>query len=359
MSDTPLIVLEFNELTPSLIQRFIDEGSLPNFRRLRQESRVFTTLAEERPPQLEPWIQWVTVHSGLPYSEHQVFHLNEGHTLGTPRTWEIVADSGRAVWVCGSMNVRSPQSPRASILPDPWCTEVPPSPPELGPFFQFVQRNVLEHTNEQLPVTVRDYAAFLWFMVRHGLSIGTVTAIAAQLLAERSADVRWKRVVLLDLLQYDVFRNYYNRRRPAFSTFFLNSTAHYQHAYWDSMDPESFPNLAPSATQQYRDAIRFGYERMDVLIGRFLALADRSGANLVLCTALSQQPSPDYHEAGGGAFYRPRSFETFAAAVGLTHPFTAQPVMSEQFYLEFASEDIANAAADHLGAVTLADEPLF
>src|SRR5215470_7916653 len=106
MARNPVIVLEFNELTPSLIDRFIREGDLPNFERFRRQSRVFTTEAEERPPNLEPWIQWVTVHCGLPYREHGVFHLNEGHKLDAKRTWEILADEGLRVWVCGSMNTR-------------------------------------------------------------------------------------------------------------------------------------------------------------------------------------------------------------------------------------------------------------
>ena len=50
MAAGQVIVLEFNELTPSLIDRFIGEGALPNFARLRSESRVFTTIADERIP---------------------------------------------------------------------------------------------------------------------------------------------------------------------------------------------------------------------------------------------------------------------------------------------------------------------
>jgi len=75
----PVILLELNELTPSIMDRFIAEGRLPNFKRLRDRSEVFVTDAQERSPYLEPWIQWVTVHTGVPYSEHKVFRLSEGH----------------------------------------------------------------------------------------------------------------------------------------------------------------------------------------------------------------------------------------------------------------------------------------
>jgi hypothetical protein len=61
-----VILLELNELSPDLMSRFIDEGELPNFRRLRAQSTLYTTDADEDPPSLQPWIQWITVHTGVP-----------------------------------------------------------------------------------------------------------------------------------------------------------------------------------------------------------------------------------------------------------------------------------------------------
>ena len=46
--------------------------------------------------------------------------------------------------------------------------------------------------------------------------------------------------MILDQLQFDLFRRHWKRARPDFSTFFLNSTAHYQHIYWRNMEPEHF-----------------------------------------------------------------------------------------------------------------------
>jgi len=56
-SGVPAIVLELNELTPTLMWRFMSEGRLPNFSRLFEESHAFITDAGEDPPRLEPWIQ--------------------------------------------------------------------------------------------------------------------------------------------------------------------------------------------------------------------------------------------------------------------------------------------------------------
>jgi hypothetical protein len=58
-----LFLLEFNELTPGLIDRFITERKLPNFEKFRMKSTEFTTDAGEDPPYLEPWIAWPAIHS--------------------------------------------------------------------------------------------------------------------------------------------------------------------------------------------------------------------------------------------------------------------------------------------------------
>jgi hypothetical protein len=40
-----VILLEFNELTPSLMNKFIDDGRLPNFKKFQSESEIFETMA--------------------------------------------------------------------------------------------------------------------------------------------------------------------------------------------------------------------------------------------------------------------------------------------------------------------------
>ncbi|MBV9403240.1 MAG: hypothetical protein JO018_05880, partial [Candidatus Eremiobacteraeota bacterium] len=69
-------MIEFNELTPALLERFIKQGALPNFERFYNASIVFTTHTNEQ--LLDPWVQWPTVHSGVPYEMHGVAHMGDG-----------------------------------------------------------------------------------------------------------------------------------------------------------------------------------------------------------------------------------------------------------------------------------------
>lgn len=351
-SENYVILLEFNELCPSLMNRFMEEGKLPNFQRFYQESEVYTTDAEEQPPYLEPWIQWITVHSGKPYRQRQIFNLDDGHKLKFPNIWDILSESAYRVWVCGSMSLRYAQPINGYILPDYWATQQDPYPAELNLFFNFVRRQVQEHTNDSAQLSWQDYWQFLTFMVTHGLSLDTMRAIAQQLLKEKQTGCyRWQRVTILDKLQRDVFVWYYRRFKPHFSTFFLNSTAHFQQMYWRNMKPGRF-QVQPSAEEQaeYENAILYGYQEMDKLIGNFLQLANRQ-TTLILCTATNQQPCFTYKDIGEKHLYRPRRFEELLTFAGVTSSYECSPVMAEEFFIRFKNEADAEAAEQQLAAL--------
>ena len=343
-----LILAEFNELSPVLMDKFIAAGKLPNFARLRGESEVHLTHAEEEQEDLEPWIQWVTVHSGLSYAEHGVRNLGDGDKLTVKSVWDLLSDAGRQVWVCGSMNVNYELPINGWVVPDPWMRKVRPHPDELDLYYRFVAANVQEHTREETPLSRREQLSFLSFMARNGLSPTTVKAIVRQLIDERSADVHWKRAVILDKLQFDLFRSHWKRKRPDFATFFLNSTAHFQHLYWRNMEPEHF-KVKPEPGEQavYEDAILFGYEQMDQICGRLLDMAG-DDTTLMFATALSQQPCLTYEESGGKVIYRPSDFDAFVRMVGIPTPTEVTPVMAEEFHLEFSSEERAREAEARL-----------
>jgi hypothetical protein len=353
MSPPSVILVEFNELCPSLMKRFMDRGVLPNFRRFHDEAHVYVTEATERPPYLEPWIQWITVHNGVGYDDHKLLNLDEGHKVTAPALWDVLSDAGLRTWVCGSMNPRTGASFNGAILPDPWSTKVPPKPAALQPFFEFIQRNVQEHTRDKVPLTIQDYAKFVTFMATHGLSRRTALSIARQLVDEKrhGGKSRWRRATILDRLQLDVFRHYWHELQPHFATYFSNSTAHFQHMHWRNMEPHLF-TVVPSAQEQaeYSDTIEYGYRSMDALLGEIMELAGKD-TTVVFVTALSQQPCLTYEEQGGKIANRPIDFRAFLEWAGVKAPFKVAPVMTHYFHVAFDDERTAAAEAVKLRAV--------
>ncbi|MEP7222690.1 MAG: alkaline phosphatase family protein [Novosphingobium sp.] len=351
-----VLVLEFNELSPSLLDRMIGQGELPNFARLRDGGLAAVTDAGETPPNLEPWIQWVTVHTGLPFAQHGCFQLNDGAALDSPRLWDLVSRAGRSNWVCGSMNAGYDAGTfKGNFLPDPWATGTASFPAgRFDAYDRLVRAYVQEHSAEP-DLERADYVRFGKFMLANGLSPATIWAAIRQLAGERFRRSKWQRAMILDRLQWDLFSAVYRREKPDFATFFLNSTAHFQHFHWREMEPELFSiQSGPDDMEAYADAIPGGYRAMDVIVGKALDLAGDDAA-VVLVSALSQQPMLVHEDTGGRQIYRHRDIARLLEFAGVAPGWRYAPIMSQQFLLHFDSEAAAAAAAERIEGLSLSD----
>jgi hypothetical protein len=349
MKPTNAILIEFNELCPPLLDRFISQGQLPNFKKFRDASTVYVTDSSADQPNLEPWIQWVTVHCGMPFAEHGVFRLGDGRKLQAKLLGQCLAEAGIPVGICSSMNASYGSLRGGYYLPDPWAKNEP-HPQKLLPFYDVVAKQVQESSRPDEQMSVRHAASFLWFMLRNGLSLATIKSILKQLWNERrNAGVKWRRAALLDQLQYDVFRSLNKRYGVRFATFFSNSTAHYQHYFWRNMEPEVF-DVPPAAGDHpsLQRAVLTGYQDMDALLGRFMS--DYPDSLLILCTALSQQPWTETQKVT----FRPKSFERFLAFAGLDgEAIEIEPVMAEQFHIVCRDADTAKRVHDKLADLSV------
>jgi hypothetical protein len=360
-SDNNVILLEFNELCPLLLEKFMADGELPNFSKLQANASVYITDANCDVEYLEPWIQWVTLHTGLPFEKHQVFRLGQAQNLEHESIWDVLSKQGKSSWLCGSMNSKwHANDGNITALPDPWSSNAQASPTELQEFYNFVRANVQEHTNDNFKLSTKDYISFLGFMFRHGLSMGTIKRLLSAIVKQLTkSDDRWKKATLLDWLQFDVFKYVYKKKRPAFATFFSNSTAHFQHKFWRYMEPDRFPlKSSQKDIEKYGDAILYAYKNHDQLIGKVLDMASND-TTIILSSALSQQPYTAKDEDGGRRFFRPHDMNKIPEWFGLTGVESVGPVMSHQFHLFCDSDASAKASFNKLNALKFNGDKLF
>jgi hypothetical protein len=332
-----LILLEFNELCPILVDQFMCEGILPNFKRLKERSQTFITDTNEAV--LEPWTQWVTVHTGVPLAQHGIVDLDEAQKLTHEAFWDRIVDGN--LLLISPMNVKFERDDDSIFMPDPWAASQRPSE-DIAPLYDFIRAAVTGHARAGgLPPSKAVQA--LSFLARHGLSLRSFVAAARQIIAElrRGEHAKWQRAMLLDRFLWDVFAHYWNSdREPRVGVFFSNATAHYQHKYWRHHDPDAFAlKPPPEELAVYRDAIRSGYRAHDAIIGKALDLLD-SDTSLALCTALSQQPMRDYEIRGGKEMFVPKDFAGLLQELGI-RSVRVEHIMAEESRLYFSDEDSA------------------
>ncbi len=357
-----VVMLELNEITWDLIDPLIEQGKLPTFERLKREGTIATPVSDDLPPQLDPWITWTTLYTGRKQDEHNVYFLQQPpESIRAKRVWEICAEAGLSVGVYGSLCSWPPRPVVGFYVPDTFAQDPATYPPELRP----IQELNLTYTRSVRLPTDQDT---LWFkarlgakLVALGLRAETASRIVRQLALERrEPGMRWRRVALQPVVNFDFFSRLYRERRPRFATFHSNHVAHYQHTYWKAMRPELYPQeTSPEEARTYGGAIEHGYRVADELLGRMLNLIDRDTV-LVVASSMGQQPFIADHKTGR-AINQVRSPERLLKIIGVDESARALATMSDQFNIyddspekrEFIMRALQSAYVDR------EDQPMF
>ena len=354
-----LLFLEFNEICIELIDSSISEGKLPNFKKLRNDSMYFNTLSDEQSSNLEPWIQWHSIHVGKSYNTHKVFELADGTRCKLDNIWQAIKNEGHNVASIGSMNVKAFTGENCTYIPDPWCNTEKSYPEYLQPSYQFISQRVLGHSSNK-KTSLSDNFKTLLNLRRNGLSNRTILKIVKQVVLQKlnHKEHSWKAATLLDLIQFDLAKKTIKDKDPKFISFFSNSVAHFQHAYWRYLQPEKFStDIGKENYSLYKDAIYYGYAKLDQLLGNFAKVAKKYNYKLVVCSALSQRPYLAYEHIGGRHYYRLKDELDFLSQIGIdSNDVEIHPIMAQQYKLTIKDPSKTNYYIELLSKVKLLNE---
>jgi arylsulfatase A-like enzyme len=333
-SGRKVLLLELNEITWTLIDPMIRRGRLPNLARMRREGAWGSPVALEKPPHLDPWITWVTMHTGVDRSIHGASVLEQdARTIRAKRSWDYVLEAGKSVGVFGSISAYPPRPVAGFMVPGPFAPGSETYPEYLRPVQELNRRYTQVHNQIVQDKNALAMARQAFEVFRLGLSAATAGRILQQLCLERlRPHLRWKRVGLQPLVNYDVFATLYRRYRPDFATWHTNHAAHYMHRYWRAMDDSRFPvSASPEEKIKYGGAVEYGYDLCDEVLGRFLDLCDDHETVVVVASSMGQQPYVHELYPGGKIAVRFKDLSRILAIVGARGVTDIVPTMLPQY----------------------------
>ena len=118
MSKKKLILLELNEINFDLSKMYGEEN-YSSFHTIN--NNLINTKSEEDYHNLEPWIQWVSIHTGLSASQHKVFRLGDISNFNNlKQIFEFVESKGFRVGCIAPMNTTNKLNNPSYFIPDPW-----------------------------------------------------------------------------------------------------------------------------------------------------------------------------------------------------------------------------------------------
>ena len=100
-----ILLIELNEFNLDLLNVAVKELGLKNIRKILN-FRHSKTLSDdnEEGQGLDPWVQWVSIHTGKPSNIHNVFRIGDIPKLEFPQLWETLSQNGISTGLWGTMN---------------------------------------------------------------------------------------------------------------------------------------------------------------------------------------------------------------------------------------------------------------
>ncbi|MEK6210335.1 MAG: hypothetical protein AABM64_08190 [Pseudomonadota bacterium] len=342
-----LIFLEFNEINFEFIEAYIAQGYLPNFRRLIEAHGYCRTTSEQAYEELEPWIQWVSAHTGLTYKEHRAFRLGDAVGKGLDQVWSVLERQGVRVGALSPMNAENTLSQPAFFVPDPWTKTETSGTHLLKRFTAAVSQAVNDNASGRL--TIRS----LWDLLCGAVAYAQPSSYLAyfKILANLPSN-GWRKAIFLDRLLADTFITLCQKTRPQFATLFLNAAAHIQHHYLFNSKVYSGNGKNPDwYIKQGTDPVLEIYQLYDQVIND--VQRKLKGCRLMLATGLRQIP---YERET--YYWRLKNHADFLRLANIDFR-AVLPRMSRDFLVECESAESAAAGANALSTATIDDQPAF
>lgn len=333
-----LVLVELNEVNLDFAREYVANGRLPNLSKVLS-GRFSTTTAEDEYELLEPWIQWVSGHTGKSAREHGVFRLGDIVKTNTPQIFELLEEHGYKVGAVSPMNAANRMKSPAYFIPDPWTATTP----DPGKWSQAIAGAISQAVNDnaESKLTKRSlliiFAALFkfaqvrkyWWYVR---------------LALTSRGSPWRKALFLDMLLNDIHLVLLEKMKPNFSTVFLNAGAHIQHHYLFNCKKLRGSGVGNPAW--YVDSSQDPFEEMlmiyDKILGDYLGM---DNFDLIVATGLTQKPYDRIKY-----YWRLKDCAKFLNDAGIKNG-VAFPRMTRDFLVEFGGKEEALRAQKILAGI--------
>ena len=331
------ILLGLNELNFKLVEKYIQLGELPHFKKLFTQYGYSETQSEQEYALLEPWIQWVTIQTGKTYAQHQIYRLGDiTQRPDLPQVFELLEIQGYKVAAVSPMNAENRLQNPSFFIPDPWTN----TPAAGNLLVKNLSRAIVQAVNDnaQGKLSISSFIILALSMLYY--TPATDYAWYLQRILELKKKIGGK-MLILDKLLSDVFICEWKKSLPDFALLFLNGAAHLQHHYLfnacvysgEIKNPEWYcpPN---------QDPILAIYQLYDMILGELTTLPH---IRLLIATGLSQQP-----HAALTYYWRLKHHAQFLHLLGINEFTRVHPRMSRDFLIEFPTTELAAAAAKKL-----------
>jgi len=336
-----LIFIELNEINFDIVKKY---NSKFNFKFFNKSffKQLKKTYSEDDYNLLEPWIQWVSIHTGKSAKDHNIFRLGDIKNFSQEQIFEVIEKKKKIVGAICPMNAKNNLNDPAYFISDPWTkTESKP-----GLWNKFVAKNISEivNTNSNKKINYKTLTNIMIILIKSFRFVNTKIYLN---LFIKSLFRKWNKALILDLILHDIHIKLIKKKNTDFSTIFFNAGAHIQHHYFlNSPFIKKFSNIKNPSwyIKEYYDPFEDMILFYDKILYEYSTLKDYE---IILATGLSQIPY-DIEKY----YYRLVNHENFLRIIKINF-LKVEPRMTRDFLVTFDNEKDLEIAFKKLNLINL------
>lgn len=235
-----MLVVELNEFDPVFLEKYAIKLELKNILYFLSLNYTETFTKEETEHHgLDPWVQWVSIHSGLPFSKHKIARLGQTKTQKNKQIWNKLGDNYNLKWgVWGVMNAPcGSKKGRCFFVPDPWSFDEIAYPYILNQFISLPKYIAKNYLSPEISEIIKYFLKTAIFMAKNIFSRLSIKIFKYFLKGMFITGINIHSLTtLLDYINCLYFIKYKKKYNPNFSIIFLNHIAHLQHHFWNKQN---------------------------------------------------------------------------------------------------------------------------
>lgn len=228
-----LLIIELNEFSIQFLKKYKQFKYINRFLNLKNINYFTNDMVQGE--NLDPWVQWVSVHTGVNSNIHKVYRLGDIPNNSYKQFWEMKELSHLKIGLWGLMNASKGSSDNCHFfVPDPWTFSENAFPKELNSYLELARYTSTNYLNISLVKILRLVFNFGKLIIFKNLFLTLIFSLF-KLIFPQLIKYGYKAYIFIALFEYIgslLFLKYTKNNKIDLSVLFLNQLAHIQHHYW-------------------------------------------------------------------------------------------------------------------------------
>ena len=310
MQNKKLFLFELNEFNFDFLKKYSKLYNLKFLKKLlKLEYKKLKCDSVKEMQGLDPWTQWVNIHTGKTAKNHKLFQIGESQKLKYPQIWDSLSKKKISSGIWGAMNSKNNNQLYNHIyFPDPWNFSQDIKPRYLKSFFLLPSYLLKNYVRPSKIKTIIYFFYFISFFLRPRFlySIIKKSFFIFKFFFTNKIN-KYFFYPIFDWLCLVIFLELKKKHDLNFSLFFANFLASSQHRIWQDSSRKK---------ENY-----FTFLILENIIKEIFLSLDKN-EKLIVASGLSQKKIPNefyYRQIDQYSFFKNIGLKNFKIEQNMTN----------------------------------------